>query len=285
MFFGIILVKFLILFFSVGFCYWGCENVQNYWLLEIIFQSSRGISIIFISQCVYWVMGIVLFSYDYYNERTNQLSKRRISYIGRRNLDKIDYSFVILALKTVLFNSIVTIIASATIYRPIFYYFKESPQWFENDNISNYLLIIIKIPLLIILTDAIFYILHRMFHENKWLYTNIHKHHHTWVDTYSVAALAAHPIEHVVVNLSTAYLPCFMLQLPYQFFFLWIIVATWNTCWSHSGYVILPKFKGIPHDYHHHFQNVEYGSGGYMDKFFKTRLEDKYPDKCQNIVY
>jgi len=41
---------------------------------------------------------------------------------------------------------------------------------------------------------------------------------------------------------------------------------------------------GIPHDFHHHFQNVHFGSGGYCDWLFRTRLHDIYPSAWDKIL-
>ncbi len=49
------------------------------------------------------------------------------------------------------------------------------------------------------------------------------------------------------------------------------------TVTHHSGYHL--RGLGAPaHDWHHHFQNVEYGTNGFLcDRLFGTRLEDGYP--------
>jgi len=62
-------------------------------------------------------------------------------------------------------------------------------------------------------------------------------------------------------------------------------MASIHTCFSHSGTVAINSaLGGIPHDFHHHFQNVHFGSGGYCDWFFKTRLHDRYPKVWDKVL-
>jgi sterol desaturase/sphingolipid hydroxylase (fatty acid hydroxylase superfamily) len=132
---------------------------------------------------------------------------------------------------------------------------------------------------LMAITDTWFYVTHRMCHEVPFLYKNVHKLHHTWVEPYAVAATAAHPFEQIVVNVHTVNLPCMLLGAPWRWFLLWFCLAMVNTCTSHSGYDLrfIFGFDGnIAHDRHHHYQLSEFGTNFLCDRFFGTRFQDRY---------
>ena len=112
------------------------------------------------------------------------------------------------------------------------------------------------------IVSDIAYTAHRVCHEVQWLYVNVHKKHHEWVHVYASAALSSHPVEHLLVNIHTAFLPSLVLHLPYYFLVVWVCLATINTLFSHCGYPMhqtAPVLTAIPHDFHHHFQNCVYG--------------------------
>lgn len=50
---------------------------------------------------------------------------------------------------------------------------------------------------MLLLSDALFYWTHRAMHESKWLYRHIHKVHHEFKGSLSIAAEYAHPVEQV----------------------------------------------------------------------------------------
>merc|ERR1712079_186619 len=58
----------------------------------------------------------------------------------------------------------------------------------------------------LLVTEMVFYHVHRTFHENKRLYAQVHKIHHTWPAPVALVATYAHPIEHVFCNLTSVFL-------------------------------------------------------------------------------
>ena len=145
------------------------------------------------------------------------------------------------------------------------------------------------------IADFTFYFSHRLFHESKFLYQKFHKFHHQFVDTYAVAAIAAHPVEFITANTMVLHIPVIILGIPAGIAWIWCLLGMLNTLNSHSGYkdavqvsLCFTKHKismgAIPHDFHHHFQSVEFGAGGIADRLFKTRMQDKFPKHWQKLT-
>jgi sterol desaturase/sphingolipid hydroxylase (fatty acid hydroxylase superfamily) len=125
-----------------------------------------------------------------------------------------------------------------------------------------------------LITDVIFYTTHRMCHEIPYLYKNVHKIHHQWVETYAIDAAAAHPFEMLVVNLTTVELPAMIVGAPYYIHLAWMCAASINTVCNHSGYNLLGT---VAHDQHHHYNNCEFGTNTFVDWLCKTTFEDRNP--------
>ena len=141
-------------------------------------------------------------------------------------------------------------------------------NYYPEPFISN-LHIIWQLPVIILLTDIIFYTSHRYFHYNKILYKYIHKTHHEYDPPIASAALYAHPIEHLFVNLLSTVLPLFIVRANLFVALLWAIIASVNVVIAHSG--IWPS---DPHTTHHKYLNCNYGAGPLLiDKLFQTFRE------------
>ncbi len=123
-----------------------------------------------------------------------------------------------------------------------------------------------QLPSIIILTDIIFYISHRYFHYNKFLYNNIHIYHHKFDPPIASAALYAHPIEHIFINLLSTVLPMFIVKSNLVVSVIWTIIASVNVVIAHSR-----TWKNDPHTTHHKYLICNYGAGLLlMDKLLNT---------------
>ena len=122
----------------------------------------------------------------------------------------------------------------------------------------------------IVVEDFSFYWLHRLLHT-PWLYRMIHKQHHEYKVTISIAAEYAHPVEYVVGNsLPVALGPLLYGQEKVHLvvWVCWVFFRTVNTAEGHSGLDVPWSFvKPIPlttsneyHDFHHSKNQGNYGS-------------------------
>lgn len=116
--------------------------------------------------------------------------------------------------------------------------------------------------------STLFYWIHRLLHENKFLYRHVHKQHHEFHVSTALAAEYAHPIESVFGN----YLP--FLAGPWIFpphavtYLLWLAFRILQTLDAHSGYKLpfspwnyVPGGGSAHHDFHHSHPNSGcYGS-------------------------
>jgi sterol desaturase/sphingolipid hydroxylase (fatty acid hydroxylase superfamily) len=110
------------------------------------------------------------------------------------------------------------------------------------------------------LEDLVFSCFHRLLHH-KSLYKHVHKLHHQYSQTVSIAAIYAHPIEFALGNVLPAGLPPALLgpRIHLVTILTWIVFRIIATTNGHSGYEFpwipwdLLPMKGSPqyHDYHH----------------------------------
>jgi len=99
---------------------------------------------------------------------------------------------------------------------------------------SNYLL---HILILLLLEDFFFYFSHRLLHFD-FLYKYVHKQHHEFYNTISIACLYAHPIEFILGNLMPHFIPMFVLGSSTHIITLtsWTFLNLMETHETHSGY-------------------------------------------------
>jgi len=119
-----------------------------------------------------------------------------------------------------------------------------------------------------VVEDVIFYLTHRLCHENRWLYQNVHKIHHEWQTPCAAIATYAHPLEHAFVNVLPATLGLCLFSNHFVFDMAWYFAACTNTLITHCGYhfpgsIVFPE----RHDFHHERFTENYGVG-MMDMIF-----------------
>lgn len=89
--------------------------------------------------------------------------------------------------------------------------------------------------------------------------------HHTWKAPIGIAAIYAHPIEHVVSNVAPVLLGPLLLGSHITVAWLWFAMVILSTCNVHSGY----HFPLLPspefHDFHHVKFDSCYGVVGLLD--------------------
>lgn len=125
--------------------------------------------------------------------------------------------------------------------------------------------IIWQLPAIVVLTDFIFYVCHRVFHYNKTLYVHIHEQHHEYDPPIAPAALYSHPIEHLCINLSSTIFPMFIVRASLPVALLWTTIASINVVVAHSD------IHGGAHTGHHKYKTCNYGVGLLVfDRIFGT---------------
>jgi len=126
-----------------------------------------------------------------------------------------------------------------------------------------------QIYFFIFVEDFLFYWSHRFLHWNV-IYPYIHKIHHEYKNTISIATENVHPIEFILANIAPVNFPILILQKRVHLLThsMWIWVRVFKATDAHSGYnnpfvPNVPLPKKIPSQYHnfHHLQFVNnYGS-------------------------
>ncbi|KAL3457755.1 fatty acid hydroxylase superfamily-domain-containing protein [Aspergillus heterothallicus] len=131
---------------------------------------------------------------------------------------------------------------------------------------------LIEIAACTIAREVLFYYGHRLLHR-PLLYRRFHKQHHEFRTPIALAALYAHPVEHVVSNLIPVALPARIFNI--HILSLWALIAgvSLQATLAHCGYRLPPLLGWAPevHDLHHERLNVNYGLIGVLDKLHGTR--------------
>jgi sterol desaturase/sphingolipid hydroxylase (fatty acid hydroxylase superfamily) len=129
--------------------------------------------------------------------------------------------------------------------------------------------------------EVLFYAAHRLFHEVPYFYQNIHKQHHQYVGTISIAAeYAALPEEILAASIPTMGYMLYA-RAPYPLFGVWLFYRLFETYESHSGYCfrgawpsrwlgLLNAERAEFHDWHHTANTGNFGTHVFMDYLFGT---------------
>lgn len=136
----------------------------------------------------------------------------------------------------------------------------KSPYGLDKINLPSHLEIIWQIVFFMIMEDTCFYWSHRLLHWDR-IYPYIHKQHHRYKNTISIASEYAHPIEFLFGNILCMNAgPILLGQKTHIITYtLWMLMRIGETCdgycgyeFSWSPYRLLP-FSGSSeyHNYHH----------------------------------
>ena len=113
--------------------------------------------------------------------------------------------------------------------------------------------LVISVPVLFILNDAGAYYVHRALHQ-KWMFRNIHRHHHRYVATNPYVTVAVHPLELLALQASS-FLPLFFIPFHVGVIGAVLIYILVFNVIDHSGVrlVSLLPWQGpsMYHDDHH----------------------------------
>lgn len=120
----------------------------------------------------------------------------------------------------------------------------------------------------ILIEDTLFYWSHRLLHSVPFLYAHVHKVHHRFTHTVSIAATATHPLEYALSNVVPFVAGPTLLGAHCATLYVWIIFRVGETVFHHSGYdfpgtlwSLLPgQGSALEHDLHHSANTGNYGS-------------------------
>ncbi len=150
--------------------------------------------------------------------------------------------------------------------------FTSSNQTPQLPQIPSVFVILRDLIAYIVIEEVMFYFSHRLLHWGSF-YASIHKFHHKFTAPCAIAAIYAHPIEHMLSNvIPVAMGPLLMSSHPITSM-IWGLLALFNTMTVHSGYD-LSAYIVFPapyfHDWHHEKFNENFGAIQFLDYLLQT---------------
>lgn len=155
--------------------------------------------------------------------------------------------------------------------------------------------ILLSTLLHIVLTDIIFYHIHRLLHTNKYLYNTFHIHHHSPKHMDAYVGTHEHPIETLLARVLPFITWTYIFTLHSNNVISWLIsvlTVIFITIVGHSGYKptyhvlficpfllllrLIPESQnGLEHEMHHKYYNCNYSSFlRVWDDFYGTSYND-----------
>ncbi|KAN0061623.1 Sphingolipid C4-hydroxylase sur2 [Thecaphora frezii] len=136
--------------------------------------------------------------------------------------------------------------------------------------------------------DAWQYMLHRAFHESRWLYRNFHSHHHRLYVPYAFGALYNHPVEGLLLDSAGGALSHALALMTVRQGIVLFTFSTLKTVADHGGYAfpwyLDPLHLVFPnnaeyHDVHHQMTGLKYNYSQpffvHFDALFGTKMSAK----------
>lgn len=128
-----------------------------------------------------------------------------------------------------------------------------------------YIVQFIELILLINVANLFFYWSHRLLHVS-FFFRHIHAQHHEFMEPIGVAAMYAHPVEHLISNTLSFLLPLLLFSCGYRMMLALLSVASFTTVLYHTR-----SFEFFSdHLVHHQRFKTNFGFGRYLDEWFGT---------------
>jgi sterol desaturase/sphingolipid hydroxylase (fatty acid hydroxylase superfamily) len=118
-------------------------------------------------------------------------------------------------------------------------------------------------------TNLAFYYSHMLMHQPLF-YKYIHKKHHEFVAPVAMAAVYAHPIEHIISNLTPIILGPIVMRSHIVTYWIWWMLTITGTMINHSCYCLPGMGSPVNHDFHHYMQQENFGVFGILDHLHHT---------------
>ncbi|GBN57625.1 Fatty acid hydroxylase domain-containing protein 2 [Araneus ventricosus] len=214
-----------------------------------------------IANLAYWIPGICFTLIDLTGRPAFILKYR----IQEKSPYPVPFNRVLKALALVVFNQTVVLFLTK-----VWCYHMMVWRGFENGKtLPTFQRLMLELGFCVIIEEILFYYSHRLLHHS-FFYKYIHKRHHEWTSPIGIAALYAHPIEHVICNLLPAFFGPFLLGTHITVFWLWYCLALLTTLNAHTGFhlPLLPSPEA--HNFHHLKFTDNYGAMGFLDDLHGT---------------
>jgi fatty acid hydroxylase domain-containing protein 2 len=228
----------------------------------------------------FWVQVGLLLLVDFYPRRFSMFSKWKIQ--PNKN-NPLCWQKFLQCLKVILFNQIVVnMVVACFVY---WLMILSGSVVVGADEFPSMTTLVYHLVIFVLVEEIGFYYSHRLMHHPT-LYQMFHKQHHEWVAPIGMAAIYAHPLEHVLCNLGPVVAGPFLAQAHICTYWLWLTVAVATTVNSHCGYHF--PFAPSPenHDFHHLAFNVNYGVLGVLDWLHGTDEPYRGSEQCaRNYVF
>uniref|UniRef100_A0AC35ERI3 Fatty acid hydroxylase domain-containing protein n=1 Tax=Panagrolaimus sp. PS1159 TaxID=55785 RepID=A0AC35ERI3_9BILA len=211
----------------------------------------------FYAAFIFWFFNIFFLTIDFLQPKWAKAFKIQEKFT-------LTFAKFLTAVPRILFNQfIVTLLVSFVFY---YFYKLRVPNELEFPTFAK---VIFDLTVSIFINELLFYYSHRAFHHPS-IYKYIHKIHHEWTAPIGLVAIYAHPIEHILSNVTPVALgPVICASHPFTIW-LWYGLALFSTSVSHSGY----HFPFLPspeaHDYHHFAFTQNFGVLGILDLYHGT---------------
>ncbi|KAJ1541509.1 hypothetical protein HK096_010136, partial [Nowakowskiella sp. JEL0078] len=146
------------------------------------------------------------------------------------------------------------------------------PGDMANRKMESPTFILLKLGAAMFLLDTYEYWVHRLMHENRFLYRHVHSVHHEMTVPFAFGALYNHPFESFAMDIVGGGLTTIILDMHPWTATIFYCIATMKTVDDHCGYAfkwhpmhILFPNNAIFHDVHHWGKGIKYN---YSQPFF-----------------
>ncbi|MFT7521777.1 MAG: sterol desaturase/sphingolipid hydroxylase (fatty acid hydroxylase superfamily) [Kiritimatiellia bacterium] len=129
----------------------------------------------------------------------------------------------------------------------------------------------LQLMAMLFISEVSFFTSHRFLHR-PWWYRTVHRQHHRFRTSTSIAAQYAHPFEYLVGNVLSLGLALALVPADMTTMWFYGVLVIVDTHLTHSGYNLPFGWWAVHHDLHHYSVNGNFGAGGFMDRLFGSEL-------------
>jgi methylsterol monooxygenase/4-alpha-methyl-delta7-sterol-4alpha-methyl oxidase len=245
-------------------------KINSYKQLHLYFVTITTLPWTIIINLIFWLC------YKYENDFIRSYKLTNVEWVWNENPEKWKVLFP-KVLKRYLFNY--SLLGSPIVQASLYLI---TPNY-EPSESPSIITMILQISFCILCEDFFFYWSHRLLHQ-PLLYKLIHKTHHEFYNSISIACIYTHPVEFVIGNMFPLLAGplIFKSSMHIITFVIWINIRMISTHDGHSGYdfpfsviKLLPFQTSGGYHIHHHLKNIgNYASSMRIwDTIFGTNVE------------